>query len=108
MDQVVSRPVPDEINAWLSAVANLDLTRQQEAIARMLCRTLEAQGCAFVQLADVPGILRVSAGYDMANQTWIEPCDLPGNDYPRTLNSVIAPFGSVFASSAASRPDTFT
>ncbi len=90
MDQVVSRPVPDEINAWLSAVANLDLTRQQEAIARMLCRTLEAQGCAFVQLSDVPGILRVSAGYDMANQTWIEPCDLPGNEYPRTLNSVIA------------------
>jgi signal transduction histidine kinase len=90
MDQAISHPVPDEINAWLSAVANLDLTRQQEAIARMLCQTLDAQGCAFVQLADVPGVLTLSAGYDMANQTWIEPNDLPGSDYPRTLNSVIA------------------
>jgi signal transduction histidine kinase len=89
MDQAISHPVPDEINAWLTAVANLDLIRQQEAIARMLCRTLDAQGCAFVQLGDQPGVLRLSAGYDLANQTWIEPCDLPGNDYPRTLDSVI-------------------
>jgi len=105
INQVISRPVPDEINAWLSAVANLDLTHQQEAIAHMLCRTLEAQGCVFIQLADVPGILHISAGYDMINQTWIEPCDLPGNEYPRTLNSVIAAELTVIRPSNENAPE---
>jgi signal transduction histidine kinase len=89
MDRAATHAVPDEINAWLAAVANLDIIRQQEAIARMLCQTLEAQGCAFFQLGDKPGLIRVTAGYDLARQTWMEPRELDADEFPKTLNSLI-------------------
>ncbi len=89
MSHAAIHAVPDEINAWLSAVSNLDLTRQQEAIARMLCQSLEAQGCAFVQLTDKPGVMHLSAGYDTVHQTWIEPRDIGAEDFPRTMKSLV-------------------
>ncbi len=88
MNQAAIHAIPDEINAWLSAVSNLDLTRQQEAIARMLCQSLEAQGCAFLQLTEKTGIMRITAGYDTVHQTWIEPRDISAEDFPKTMKSV--------------------
>ncbi len=89
MNKTTSHPVPDEINEWLSAVSNLDIIRQQEAIGRMLCQTLDAQGCAFMQLSNKPGIIRVTAGYDLIHQTWIESRELISEEFPKTLHSLI-------------------
>lgn len=90
MNRASIHAIPEEINAWLSAVSNLDLTRQQEAIARMLCQSLEAQGCAFIQLTDKPGVMHISAGYDTVHQTWIEPQDIGAEDFPRTMKSLVS------------------
>lgn len=81
--------VPDEINAWLTAVSNLDLVRQQEAVARMLSRTLDAQACAFLQLSEKPGVIRVTAGYDLSQQSWIEPGELLSVEFPKTSKSLM-------------------
>jgi signal transduction histidine kinase len=89
MTQASSHPVPDEINAWLSAVSNLDLVRQQESVARMLCQTLDAQGCALLQLSEKLGIIRVTAGYDLLHQSWLEPREILAEEFPKTLNGLI-------------------
>ncbi|NMB53969.1 MAG: hypothetical protein GYA15_04640 [Leptolinea sp.] len=88
MTQVTAHPVPDEINEWLTAVSNLDLIRQQEAIARMLCQTLDAQSCAFLQISDKPGQIRVTAGYNLTHQSWIEPRELLSVEFPRTAKGL--------------------
>ncbi len=89
MTQSVSHAIPDEINEWLSAVANLDITHQQEEIARMLCRTLDAQGCAFLHLSESPNVIKSTAGYNLANQSWIEETSLPVDEFPRTLSALV-------------------
>ncbi len=89
MTRAVTHAVPDEINDWLAAVANLDITRQQEAIARMLCQTLEAQGCAFLHLSDTPNLIKVTSGYNLAGQTWIEESQIPVDEFPKTLTGLV-------------------
>ncbi len=89
MNRTVSHAAPEEINEWLAAVANLDLIRQQEEIARMLCKTLDAQGCAFLQLAETPNLIKVTAGYDLENKTWVESGELSAEFFPKTLASLV-------------------
>ncbi|GAP19920.1 sensor histidine kinase [Leptolinea tardivitalis] len=90
MEKTTRHAVPDEINAWLAAVANLDIVRQQEAIARMLCQSLDSQGCAFFQLTEKPGVIRMTAGYNLSTQSWLEPREFAAEDFPRTMSSLTA------------------
>jgi hypothetical protein len=76
--------IPDEINAGFCCI-NLDLTRQQEAIA-VCCANLLRQGCAFLQLTEKTGIMRITA--DMTRTpNWIEPRDITGR-FSKTMKSV--------------------
>lgn len=89
MTTTVSHMIPEEINEWLAAVANLDVTHQQEAIARMLCLTLDAQGCAFLHLSETPNLIKVTSGYNLTKQSWIEETRLPVEEFPKTLTGLV-------------------
>jgi signal transduction histidine kinase len=105
MTKASAHAVPDEINAWLAAVSNLDLIRQQEAVARMLGQTLDAQACAFLQLSDRPGVIRVTAGYDLSHQAWIEPSEILSVEFPKTSKSLVDNQLTIIRTSSENAPE---
>ncbi|HEX7555992.1 MAG TPA: ATP-binding protein [Leptolinea sp.] len=105
MNQAAAHPVPDEINFWLAAAGNPDIVRQQEAVARILCQSLDATSCVFLQLSEIPGMIRLTSGYDFKNQTWLEPKDVSSEEIPKTAASLLNATLSILRNNAENKLD---
>jgi signal transduction histidine kinase len=88
VSQAIIQPIPDQVNAWLEAAGNSNPTRQQEEISRILCQALDASACIFLQNAERPGILQLTAGYDQLKSAWIEARELSSVGIPKISEGV--------------------
>jgi signal transduction histidine kinase len=88
LTQAVVQPPQDQVNDWLDAAGNPDAPRQQAEFARILCQSLNASACVFLQQSDRPGIIRLLSGYNLSIKSWIEAKELTSDGIPKTIENM--------------------
>ena len=90
---------------WMQPVIRIRSSNRQ-SLHRILCQSLNASACVFLQQSERPGIIRLLSGYDLTNRSWIEAKELSSDGIPLTTEYLKNNVPSVIQKTSSSASET--